>query len=78
MRKFRELTGIEAQTIRLGNDTSAVLSCYLHEFESGSPHADVYAIDIVWPGILSDYAGDLRPAFSDMSDMARGLVENDT
>jgi trehalose/maltose transport system substrate-binding protein len=78
MRKFRELTGIEVQTIRPGNDTSAVLSSYLHEFETGSPRADVYAIDIVWPGILSAYAEDLRPAFSDMSDMVRGLVENDT
>jgi len=78
MRKFRELTGIEVQTIRPGNDTSAVLSSYLREFETGSPHADVYAIDIVWPGILSDYAEDLRPAFGDMSDMVPGLVENNT
>jgi len=38
----------------------------------------VYAIDIVWPGILSDYAEDLRPAFGDMSDMVPGLVENNT
>ena len=78
MRKFRELTGIEVQTIRPGNDTSAVLSSYLREFETGSPHADVYAIDIVWPGILSEYAEDLRPAFGDMSDMVPGLVENNT
>src|SRR6266852_8001880 len=78
MRKFLELTGIEVQTIRPGNDTSAVLSSYLREFETGSPHADVYAIDIVWPGILSDYAEDLRPAFGDMSDMVPGLVENNT
>jgi trehalose/maltose transport system substrate-binding protein len=78
MTKFRELTGIEVQTIRPGNDTSAVLSSYLREFETGSPRADVYAIDIVWPGILSDYAEDLRPAFGDMSDMVPGLVENNT
>jgi len=66
------------QTIRPGNDTSAVLSSYLREFETGSPRADVYAIDIVWPGILSDYAEDLHPAFGDMSDMVPGLVENNT
>ena len=76
--KFRELTGIEVQTIRPGNDTTAVLSSYLREFETGSPHADVYAIDIVWPGIMADYAEDLRPAFGDMSDMVPGLVENNT
>jgi len=78
MRRFRELTGIEVQTIRPGNDTSAVLSSYLREFETGSPHADVYAIDIVWPGMLSDYAEDLRPAFGALSDMVPGLVENNT
>ena len=78
IRKFRELTGIEVETIRLGNDTSVVLSTYLSEFEAGFPRADVYAIDIVWPGILSDYAEDLRPAFGDMSDMVPGLVENNT
>ena len=78
MMKFRELTGIDVQTIRPGNDTSAVLSSYLREFETGSPQADVYAIDIVWPGILSDYAEDLRPAFGDMTDMVPSLVENNT
>jgi trehalose/maltose transport system substrate-binding protein len=76
--KFRELTGIDVQTIRPGNDTSAVLSTYLREFEIGSPRADVYAIDIVWPGILSDYAEDLRPAFGELHDMVPGLVANNT
>lgn len=78
IRKFRELTGIEVQTIRPGNDTSAVLSTYLREFETGSPRADVYAIDIVWPGILSEYAEDLRPAFGGLHDMVPGLVANNT
>ena len=78
MAKFHELTGIEVQTIRPGNDTSVVLSSYLKEFKNGSPQADVYAIDIVWPGILSDYAEDLRPEFGDLHDMAPGLAENDT
>jgi len=44
MAKFRELTGIEVETIRPGNDTSAVLLSYLREFATGSPRADVYAI----------------------------------
>jgi len=78
MAKFRELTGIEVQTLHPGNDTSAVLSSYLREFETGSPRADVYAIDIVWPGILADYAEDLRPAFGAMTDMVPALVGNDT
>jgi trehalose/maltose transport system substrate-binding protein len=76
--KFRELTGIEVRALHPGNDTSVVLSSYLREFETGSPHADVYAIDIVWPGILADYAEDLRPGFGEMADMVPALVENDT
>jgi trehalose/maltose transport system substrate-binding protein len=54
------------------------LSSYLREFTTGSSQADVYAIDIVWPGILSDYAEDLRPVFGDLYDMLPGLVRNDT
>lgn len=77
-KKFRELTGIEVQTILPGNDTTLVLSGYLREFASGSPQADVYAIDIVWPGILSNYAEDLRPAFRDLGDMVPALVQNNT
>ena len=53
MAKFRELTGIRVQTVRPGNDTTAVLASYLRAFANGSADADVYAIDIVWPGILS-------------------------
>jgi len=78
MAKFRELTGIEVETIRPGNDTSAVLLSYLREFATGSPRADVYAIDIVWPGMLTDYAEDLRPVFGDIRNMVPGLVQNDT
>jgi trehalose/maltose transport system substrate-binding protein len=38
----------------------------------------VYAIDIVWPGMLTDYAEDLRPVFGDIRNMVPGLVQNDT
>jgi trehalose/maltose transport system substrate-binding protein len=76
--KFHELTGINVQVFRPGNDTTAVLPKYLRDFESGTPKVDVYAIDIVWPGILSDYAEDLRPAFGELPGVSPRLVENDT
>lgn len=78
IRKFHDLTGIEVEIIRPGNDTSVVLSGYLKDFESGSSQADVYAIDIVWPGILAPYAEDLRPAFGELQGVAPSLVRNDT
>jgi len=76
--RFRRLTGIEVETIRPGNDTTVVLATYLREFASGAPRADVYAIDIVWPGILANYAEDLRPEFGSLSDMVPVLVQNDS
>jgi trehalose/maltose transport system substrate-binding protein len=76
--KFQELTGIKVQIIRPGNDTTAVLTGYLGGFANGSADADVYAIDIVWPGILADYAEDLRPAFASLPGVLPTLVQNDT
>jgi trehalose/maltose transport system substrate-binding protein len=76
--KFHQLTGITVQTVRPGNDTTVVLAGYLRDFASGSADADVYAIDIVWPGILSDYAEDLRLAVGGLPDMLPSLILNDT
>ena len=76
--EFHGLTGIQVEAIRPGNDTTAVLSRYLEDLRSESPKADVYAIDIVWPGILAEFAEDLRPAFEDLHDVAPELIRNDT
>ncbi len=78
MAKFRDLTGVTVQVVRPGNDTTAVLAGYLRDFRNGSADADVYAIDIVWPGILSDYAEDLRPMAAGLQDMLPTLIQNDT
>jgi trehalose/maltose transport system substrate-binding protein len=75
--KFHDLTGIEVQIFRPGNELTAVLATYLHGFESGAPDADVYAIDIVWPGLLAKYAEDLRPQFGELPGVAADLAEND-
>ena len=64
--------------MRPGNDTTAVLAKYLRDFQSGSPEGDVYAIDIVWPGILKDYAEDLGEQVGDLHDMLPSLIQNDT
>lgn len=78
MAKFSDLTGIRVQVVRPGNDTTAVLAGYLRAFRNGSADGDVYAIDIVWPGILSEYAEDLRPMAGDLRDMLPTLIQNDT
>ena len=76
--KFEQLTSIRVEIVRPGNDTTVVLARYLRDFRSGSPEGDVYAIDIVWPGILKDYAEDLVPQVGDLHDMLPGLIQNDT
>jgi trehalose/maltose transport system substrate-binding protein len=76
--KFRDLTGIEVRAIRPGNDMTTVLAEYLRDLGSGSPAADVYAIDIVWPGMLAEHAEDLQPVFGSLPDILPGLVQNDT
>ena len=35
--KFQQLTGIRVEIVRPGNDTTAVLAKYLHDFQSGDP-----------------------------------------
>jgi trehalose/maltose transport system substrate-binding protein len=75
---FQQLTGITVHVVRPGNDTTKVLASYLRDFASGSPEGDVYAIDIVWPGILANYAEDLSPAFGGQNDTLAALVQNDT
>jgi trehalose/maltose transport system substrate-binding protein len=76
--KFQQLTGIRVHTVRPGNDTTTVLATYLRDFGSGSADGDVYAIDIVWPGILAKHAEDLSPALGGLYDMLPTLVQNDT
>jgi trehalose/maltose transport system substrate-binding protein len=78
MAKFEELTGIKVTVIRPGNDTTAALAKYLKDFRSGTPQGDVYAIDIVWPGILNNYAEDLKPAFGGLPGVLQALAKNDT
>lgn len=77
MNKFQRKTGIQVQILRPGNDTTAVLKDYLNQFRSDTPKADVYAIDIVWPGLVAEYAEDLRPAFGEIQSMAPVIVKND-
>jgi len=78
MRKFEQSTGIHVSILRPGNDTTLVLKDYRNQFRSGSPQADVYAIDIVWSGSLAEYAEDLRPTFGDLREVLPELASNDT
>lgn len=77
MRRFEQITGIHVTILRPGNDTTLVLKDYLNQFRTDSARADVYAIDIVWSGLLAEYAEDLRPTFGDLRDVVPVLARND-
>jgi trehalose/maltose transport system substrate-binding protein len=77
MRTFEQRTGIHVTILRPGNDTTLVLKDYLNQFRNGSPQGDVYAIDIVWSGLLAEYAEDLRPALGDLREFVPALARND-
>jgi trehalose/maltose transport system substrate-binding protein len=77
--KFSEATGIQVQIIR--GDTSATdrLATYRQQLSAGSADVDVYQIDVIWPGILAEFAEDLNPALGGgMKDFFPAIVANNT
>jgi trehalose/maltose transport system substrate-binding protein len=77
--KFSALTGIAVTIVRPGNDLTAVLGEYQKQFAGESPPADVYAIDVVWPGIFGPYAMDLSESLGGaVKGSLPALIENDT
>lgn len=39
---------------------------------------DVFAIDVIWPGILTEYAEDLSPVFKNLNEFFDAIVKNNT
>jgi trehalose/maltose transport system substrate-binding protein len=76
--KFTELTGIEVEVIRGQQSATDRLAEYLQQLTAGSSDIDVYQIDVIWPGIMAEYAADLNPLFGDTSDFFPAIVENNT
>src|SRR5262245_52748781 len=72
-REFREFTmetGIAIQeppvpeTLFSSLDPPAQLDLLRRVFQEGGPSPDVLGIDVIWPGILSEYLIDLQPDFA--------------
>jgi trehalose/maltose transport system substrate-binding protein len=61
---FTKETGIRITHLPAPENASAQLELTKSLLKKSATTPDVYGIDVVWPGILSDYLVDLKPYFS--------------
>jgi trehalose/maltose transport system substrate-binding protein len=78
-KKFSDATGIQVQVIRGDQDATQRLATYRQQLSAGSSDIDVYQIDVIWPGIMAEFATDLNAAFPNAkADFFPAIVENNT
>jgi trehalose/maltose transport system substrate-binding protein len=63
--KFSEATGIQFRIIPKPASATENYSAYQRVFQAESPEADVFMIDMIWPGAFADHLVDLGPALSE-------------
>lgn len=44
--------------------------------ENSIDDVDVFVIDVIWPGVLAEYAEDLKPVFENLDEFIPAIVEN--
>jgi|HigsolmetaAR202D_1030399.scaffolds.fasta_scaffold00079_4 ABC-type sugar transport system, periplasmic component len=76
--KFEELTGAKVNLV-LG-ETSATdrLAIYRQQLSAGSADVDVYQVDVIWPGIIAEWAEDLAPSLGTLDNHFKAIVDNNT
>ena len=78
-KKFSDATGIQVQVIRGDASATDRLATYRQQLSAGSSDIDVYQIDVIWPGIMAEFAEDLSSAFPNAkNDFFPAIVENNT
>jgi trehalose/maltose transport system substrate-binding protein len=77
--EYEKDTGIKIEIIAGPKEATERLSQYLQYLGSRSTETDVYQIDVIWPGTLSEHFIDLNPYFKDdVSDFFPAIVQNNT
>lgn len=77
--KFTEWSGIEVElTEGPESATDRLTIAYLPGLAAGSPSHDVYMIDVIWPGILAQYAMDLSAAAAENGEYFERIMTNNT
>jgi trehalose/maltose transport system substrate-binding protein len=76
---FTKETGIRVTHLPAPENSSAQLDLTKSLLKKSAATPDVYGIDVIWPGMLSDYLLDLKPYFSAESQAAEPeLIANYT
>jgi trehalose/maltose transport system substrate-binding protein len=72
-------TGNKVVVVSTPNSTTDRLALYQQQLAAQSSDIDVYQVDVVWPGILSQYFVDLSPYIqkSDLANFIPALIQND-
>ena len=65
LQQFTRETGIRVNLLPSPESAQQKLVLWKELLASGASDPDVYGIDVIWPGILSEYFIDLRPYFSE-------------
>ena len=60
--RFTSQTGIQVQVLPAPEAAVEQLATWRRLLESGAEVPDVYAVDVIWPGILADHLIDLKPS----------------
>ena len=77
--KFTQATGINVSVVGGPNSATDRLQQYRQQFAAQSSDYDCYQMDMIWPGILADFAVDLKPALGDgLADFIPNLIQNNT
>jgi trehalose/maltose transport system substrate-binding protein len=64
LQEFTRETGIQVKRLPAPDGSLNQLALWRELLQKGSTTPDVYGIDVVWPGILSQYLLDLKPYFA--------------
>src|SRR5580658_6846352 len=64
IQEFTRETGIRVNDLPTPEDNTSKLRLAMELLRSGADSPDIFGIDTIWSGILSDYLIDLKPYYS--------------
>ncbi len=76
LQEFTQETGIRVNDLPTPEDNASKLDLAMELLRSGAPSPDLYGVDTIWTGAMSEYLIDLQPYFaSEISSEAPELIE---
>lgn len=79
LERFTRETGIVVRLVPEPESSSQQLETHLRMLREHSSTPDVFAVDVVWPGLMAEYLVDLKPLFTkEVNDHFPAIVANDT